>query len=788
VEELTADLAAEMIERWRQGERPLPEEFLNRQPDLWNQPAAAAELIYEELCLRQEYGPVIPPAQVLDRFPQWRQQLELLFDCQTVLGPRAGATRFPRVGESIGDFLLQAELGRGAHGRVYLAQQKSLSHRLVVLKLVSTEECEHLLLARLQHTHIVPLYSAENDHARDMRCLCMPYFGGASLARLFEILQSASPGRRVGRALVEAIDRATREQANDSDDPSLLGTVEQSARTSAARLLLSRASYVQAICWIGACLADALQYAHERGLVHLDLKPSNILLAADGQPMLLDFHLARAPIHPPDMMIHRLGGTPGYMSPEQTAAADAVKRGRPAPQSVDGRSDIYSLGIVLFEALCGLLPGSAQKTRHLTDVNEQVSTGLSDIIARCLAEDPSQRYPDMAALASDLRRHLADLPLEGVRNRSVQERWRKWRRRSPQGLARAGMALTVLTALTSVAVCARYLILQKSDQVQLLLTEARNQEANGDWSAAMRNLQRARALASMIPMGSMLAKELQAELRAAEVGHYHANRAAGAQALHDLANRLRFLHGAAALPRSDLQKVEQSCREIWKKRNQIAMQLGSSQHELGPGVRDDLLDIVLFWCELRVQMARASEKGTTRRQLLSELAQAEALCGPSAVLDEARRQLGERRHSITREARTAWEHYALGRLFLRAGSTDRAAPELRAAVRLEPQGLWSNFYQGQGAYRQGHFADAVTAFSVCIGAAPEAAICFYDRGRSFAALGNAEKALDDYDQALRLEPRLWPAVINRALLQCRDGRFGEMWRDLRRIGDRCQSG
>src|SRR5580704_2152589 len=120
VETLAAALAAEMIERWRQGERPLPEEFLNRQPELWNHPEAAAELIYEEFCLRQEFGPSIPASQVIDRFPQWRLQLELLLDCQSVLGPRSAPPQFPALGETVGDFLLQAELGRGAQGRVYL--------------------------------------------------------------------------------------------------------------------------------------------------------------------------------------------------------------------------------------------------------------------------------------------------------------------------------------------------------------------------------------------------------------------------------------------------------------------------------------------------------------------------------------------------------------------------------------------------------------------------------------------------------------------------------------------
>src|SRR5262249_54447418 len=82
---------------------------------------------------------------------------------------------------------------------------------------------------------------------------------------------------------------------------------------------------------IGACLAEALHYAHERGLIHLDLKPSNVLVAADGQPMLLDFHLARAPLAPgvpgPDWM----GGTPTYMSPEQRRAFDALRAGREGP-------------------------------------------------------------------------------------------------------------------------------------------------------------------------------------------------------------------------------------------------------------------------------------------------------------------------------------------------------------------------------------------------------------------------------------------------------------------------
>src|SRR5262249_44365034 len=167
-----------------------------------------------------------------------------------------------------------------------------------------------------------------------------------------------------------------------------LGQTQAAARVAIpvegpACRFLARASYVQAVCWIGACLADALQYAHERGLVHLDLKPSNVLLAADGQPMLLDFHLARAPIlagsPPPDW----LGGTPAYMSPEQQVALTAVRECRQVPVGVDGRTDIYSLGLVLCEALGGVLPAPNQNPAlWLRRRNPQVSVGLADLLGK----------------------------------------------------------------------------------------------------------------------------------------------------------------------------------------------------------------------------------------------------------------------------------------------------------------------------------------------------------------------------------------------------------------------
>jgi serine/threonine protein kinase len=167
--------------------------------------------------------------------------------------------------------------------------------------------------------------------------------------------------------------------------------------------------------------------------LHLDIKPSNILLADDGQPMLLDFHLARGPLfsggHPPDA----LGGTRGYMSPEQALAMIALGEGREVPATVDGRSDVYSLGVVLFEALAGFPPPFTKGIAAcLLRGNSRIGRGLSQIVGKCLAHDPLDRYADAGALAADLRRLLGDLPLQGVPCRRPSLRWLSaWRR--PRG-------------------------------------------------------------------------------------------------------------------------------------------------------------------------------------------------------------------------------------------------------------------------------------------------------------------------------------------------------------------
>jgi tetratricopeptide (TPR) repeat protein len=138
------------------------------------------------------------------------------------------------------------------------------------------------------------------------------------------------------------------------------------------------------------------------------------------------------------------------------------------------------------------------------------------------------------------------------------------------------------------------------------------------------------------------------------------------------------------------------------------------------------------------------------------------------VLDEERKLHGDPAPSSPlpggrKGEGTAWEQCALGRALLRSGDLERAAEALGRAVRLQPHGLWPNFYQGLCAYRRGRYDDAVTAFSVCIGAAPEAAGCYFNRALAYTALGRTEPALRDLDQAVRLDPTLATAARDRGL-------------------------
>ena len=758
-------LAEEMGRRWRAGERPLAEELLAPHPWLLDHPEAALELVAEELYLREECGEPIDEERVESRFPRWRRQVRALLDCHRLLTPRLAAPRFPVAGEALGDFHLLAELGRGTHGRVFLAKQPALSDRPVVLKIGPGVGEEHLSLARLQHTHLVPLYSMHEFPDRRLRVLCLPYFGGATLADLLHALRDVPPARRAGRDLLAALRRA-----------GAASPVPVPAEGPACDFL-ARASYVRAVCRIGACLADALSYAGERGLLHLDLKPSNVLLAADGQPMLLDFHLARAPLPAGTPAPAWLGGTLGYMAPEQRAALAAVRECGHVGTAVDGRADVYALGLLLYEALGGAVPlPEGDPAVALRRRNPQVSAGLAALLAKCLATDPARRYPSATALADDLRRHLDDLPLRGVANRSVAERWRKWRRRRPLALPVLGLLATAAaTGAVSLGQGGRL-----AERARAALQSGEEHLLRRQYAEAAEVFRRGETLAEGVPFGGDLLDRLRERARLAERG-------LAAGELHQCCERLRPLYAAEPLQKEQARAVLAHCRTFWDRRQVIVERLAEQPAaDLEQQVRADLLDLAILWADLRVRLSQPGETKSARDEAVAVLDEAERLFGTSCVLTEERRALvpvaGEPLNEDVAPdtPRNAWEHFALGRAYFRAGDFDTAEGEMDRALALEPGSLWPNFWKGNCAFRLGRFDDAVVAFSVCVALAPHSAWCYSNRGLAYAEMDRPDRAVEDFEDALRLEPTLVAAVRGRGLLHYRARRYPEALADLRR--------
>jgi tetratricopeptide (TPR) repeat protein len=745
-------LAGDMFDRWRRGERPLAEDYLDRVPELRDDPGAALELIAEELALRDEFGPPTTADELAARFPRWQAQVRALVECQRAIGPRP-APSFPSPGDTLGGFRLVAELGRGAHGRVYLAEQRSLAGRPVVLKLGPTTGDEHLSLARLQHTHIVPLYSAHEFPDRGLRGLCLPYFGGATLAAVLERL--ARPGPVAGRDVLAALGEA------GSPDPAA------PPPRGPAWGFLEQAAYPDAVCWVGVCLAEALRYAHDRGILHLDLKPSNVLLAADGTPMLLDFHLARPPLRAGDPAPGWLGGTPGYMAPEQSAAIRAVREAAPIPADLDARADVFALGVVLTQML---RPGGPDAAPVPAPV------GLTDVLARCTVARPADRYPTAAALAADLRRHLADLPLKGVSNRSLAERWGKWRRRRPHALP----LVLGLVALLVVGAGLAARSAQQADRAEAALREGEGQLNEGRYAEAAQALRAGEGWLDGVPLRRELRSRLREARRAAERGQ-------AADALHAVCESVRPLYGADVVTADQL-RVEAHCRALWDRREELAAALeGQPTADRERRWRADLLDLGILTAHLGSRAATPA----AHRRALDVLDEAESLLGPNGVLylererharalgmipaaDEAARRAG------ALPPRTAWEHLAAGRAALGSGDLDRAAADLERAVALDPRSAWANYHAGTCRLRRGDPAGALAAFAACVTLAPDSGWCFYNRGLAHAELGRLGPARADLDRALELDPGLGAALVARAGVSHRAGRSADALADLRR--------
>lgn len=324
---------------------------------------------------------------------------------------RAPFTMLP--GAKVDDFEIVRMLGRGAFGHVYLARQLSLD-RLVALKVSANRGSEGRTMARLEHQHIVQVFSEKVEPEFNQRLLCMQLVPGIGLEKLIDALHATHAGSRLegppewtGAQLLAIIDRSA----------SLPAELDTSALHD--REALARMDAVEATAWFGARLAEALDFAHHHGVLHRDIKPANILVNPYGRPMLADFNISSQPVGSEPSGDEMFGGTFAYMAPEHL---DAFNPSDPTPpEAVTAQSDVYSLGLVLQQLLDGRMTFAAQDRkekmadtlRAMADTRRATAPScragcpsarmtLERTIARCLAPNPADRFASGAELAEQL--------------------------------------------------------------------------------------------------------------------------------------------------------------------------------------------------------------------------------------------------------------------------------------------------------------------------------------------------------------------------------------------------
>jgi len=381
-----------------------------------------ADLIYEEFLARRAAGLLVEPKEYLEEFPEQTSALRRLLGMttdefsSTMIVKRDDVMSLDAVdaGDTLDDFELLVGLGRGAFAKVFLARQKSMQ-RLVAVKVSADSGTEPQTLAQLDHDYIVRVFDQRILPDRRLRLLYMQYVPGGTLHSVVKKVRETPPAERTGKLLLSVVDAALEQRG------------ELRPNDSPARKKLASHSWAEAVAWLGTRLASALHYAHGRGVLHRDIKPANVLLTADGEPKLADFNISFSKEVSGATPAAYFGGSLAYMSPEQLEAFHPGNERK--PEDLDGRSDTYSLGVVLCELLTGArpftdeqasgdwhgmldrmiqsrldtaLPVSMKLTRRGATIPQDCPVSLRRVLDRCLAPKAEDRWQTPGELAQQL--------------------------------------------------------------------------------------------------------------------------------------------------------------------------------------------------------------------------------------------------------------------------------------------------------------------------------------------------------------------------------------------------
>lgn len=400
------EILAEQTRLWRSGDCVTVERLLERYPELRMMPSIIVDLIYNEFLLRADSGEGPSQSDFYQRFPEFADELRLVFEVDSVFDTAGGTTishherttdnpQVPSV-PVIPGYTVLNKVRSGGMAVVYKARCLRLN-RIVALKVVRPEfrgderqaarfQAEAEVIAQLDHPHIVPIYEVGECDGNPY--LALEYVEGPLKD------PAVADGDRI-RNLSDLV-KGSPMEAKD-----------------AARLMRT--------------VAQAVQFAHDHGIIHRDLKPSNILMSADGIPKVADFGLAKSVNAPVSLTKTDMPlGTLPYMPPEQITSS----------KYVTVAADIYALGATFYEMLTGRPPFDSEnqaklirqiaeeEARSLRTFAPSVPLELDSICLKCLEKTPQKRYASVGELADDLQRFLNGEPTQA---RPIGRMNRVWR-------------------------------------------------------------------------------------------------------------------------------------------------------------------------------------------------------------------------------------------------------------------------------------------------------------------------------------------------------------------------
>jgi serine/threonine protein kinase/Flp pilus assembly protein TadD len=789
----------ELLERHRQGERPALSDYIGRYPEL----AEEIRELFSALVLMEGVRPERPAA------------------AQGAVRVPAGEVPF----EHLGDYRIFREIGRGGMGVVYEAEQESLGRR-VALKVLPAEafgnpthiqrfQREARAAARLHHTNIVPVFGVGEDHGTHY--YAMQYIEGRPLDEVLTELRrlrdggttpqdgssasvlAAGDARSEAHSLVESRPRSSAEVARSlwegrfraASQHASVGSIDPQAATrhgnaagspaartpSRATATTSSAStssllsdphrpYAKSIAHIGAQVAEALEYAANQGVLHRDIKPSNLLLDVWGTVWLTDFGLAKATGTPDLTRTGHIFGTLRYLAPERFQG------------QADIRSDVYAVGLTLYEALA-LRPafddrGQAQLMHQITTVepsrldglNPHLPRDLVTVVHKAMAKDPSDRYQTAGALAEDLNRFLEDRPIAARRLSVLEHGWR-WCRRNPgmTGLLAALLALILLVTGGTV-----FLVQQHAKrQTEMARNEEALREEVGAALAQAASLRKGyrfheghevleQARKRLNPAGPddlrRQVDQAQSDLELAE--HLDIARLEAATLVE---GRFQL---AAAEPLYEATFVKAGLGVVTDDGEAVAARV----RELP--MRVEIIAALDDWASITQDQTRrawllAVARGADPDPLRNRLRHPELWKDGAALtrlvqewrVDEFSPQLAT----------------ALGRVLLENGGD--AVPLLTAAQARFPHDFWLNFELGGALYQARRLDEALGYYRVAVALRPETSAAYNSLGLTLVANDRPDEAIGPLQQALRLDSKNVWAHNNLGLVLNSKGRRDE---------------